>query len=150
MSVEEAQRALIWRNDITSSKRGRKVSQLRNVSTIHSVRKFRRLSEEKRDHAKPDAKASSEPKAVVPPGVVPVEQTAPPLSSTTSSVQLEPATQPRRTQQPTSTAETMRRREEEYYGYNQQEQSRPRFENEYKSQLTRSRVRKYKTRNQDP
>ena len=84
MSVEAAPRALIWGNDITSSKRGRKVSQLRNVSTIHSVRNFRRLSEEKRDNAKPDAKASSEPKAVVPPGVVPVEQTAPPLSSTTS------------------------------------------------------------------
>jgi hypothetical protein len=128
MSVEAAPRALIWRSDITSSKRGRKVSQLRNVSTIHSVRKFRCLSEEKRDNAKPDAKASSKPKAVVPPGVVPVEQTKPPLSSATSSVQSASATQPRRTQQPTSTAETMRRREEDYYGYNQQEQSRPRSE----------------------
>ena len=47
-------RALIWRNDTSSSKRGRKVSHLRNVSTIHSVRKSRRLSE-KRDNAKPDA-----------------------------------------------------------------------------------------------
>ena len=37
-SVEAAPRALIWRNDISSSKRGRRVSYLRNVSTIYSVK----------------------------------------------------------------------------------------------------------------
>ena len=31
MSVEAAPRALIWRNDTSSSKKGRKVSHLRNV-----------------------------------------------------------------------------------------------------------------------
>jgi hypothetical protein len=65
MSVEAAPRALIWRNDTSSSKKGRKVSHIRNVSTIHSVGKSRRLSE-KRDNDKPDSKASSEPEAVVP------------------------------------------------------------------------------------
>jgi hypothetical protein len=38
-SVEAAPRELIWRNDTCSSNKGRKVSHLRNVSTIHSVRK---------------------------------------------------------------------------------------------------------------
>ena len=38
-SVEAAPRELIWRNDTCSSKKGRKVFHLRNVSTIHSVRK---------------------------------------------------------------------------------------------------------------
>ena len=36
MSIEAVPRALIWRNDTSSSKRGRKVSHLRNVSTIHA------------------------------------------------------------------------------------------------------------------
>jgi hypothetical protein len=58
MSVEAAPRSLIWRYDTSSSKKGWKVSHLRNVSTIHSVSKSRRLSE-KRDNDKPDAKASS-------------------------------------------------------------------------------------------
>jgi hypothetical protein len=129
MSVEAAPRALILTNDTSSSKRGRKVSHLRNVSTIHSVRKSRRLSE-KRDNAKPDAKPSSELEAVVPPAVAPTGQTAP-LPSATSSVQPTPATQPRRTQRPANTVETMRRREEDYYRYNQEE-PKPQFENEYK------------------
>jgi hypothetical protein len=48
MSVEAAPKVLIWKNDTTSSKKGRKVSHLRNVSTIHSVRKSRRLAEKRR------------------------------------------------------------------------------------------------------
>jgi hypothetical protein len=112
MSVEAASRALIWRNDTTSSKKGRKVSHLRNVSTIHSVRKSRRLSE-KWDNNKPDAKkASSEPEAVVPPA----GQTAP-VATSTSSTQPTSSTQSRRLQRPADTAETRRRREEECYGY---------------------------------
>jgi hypothetical protein len=47
MSVEAVPRALIWRNDTSNSKKGRMVSHLRNVSTIHSVRKSRRLSEKR-------------------------------------------------------------------------------------------------------
>ncbi len=66
MSVEAAPTVLIWKNDTSSSKKSRKVSHLRNVSTIHSVRKSRRLSE-KRDNDKPNAKASSQPEVVVPP-----------------------------------------------------------------------------------
>jgi hypothetical protein len=80
MSVEAAPRALIWKNDTSSSKKGRKVSHLRNVSTIHSVRKSRRLSE-KRDDDKPDAKPSSEPEAVV----LQAGQTAPAEPSTSST-----------------------------------------------------------------
>jgi hypothetical protein len=70
--------ALIWRNDATSSKKGRKVSQLRNVSTIHSVRKSKRLPE-KKDDDKPNAKVSSEPEAVAPPAGQPLP--AAPLAS---------------------------------------------------------------------
>ena len=126
MSVEAAPRALIWRNDTSSSKKGRKVSHLRNVSTIHSVRKSRRLSE-KRENDKPDAKASSEPEAVI----LLAGQTAPAPPST-SSTQPTSSTQSRRIQRPADTAETRRRREEEYHGYSQEE-PRPRFENEQKS-----------------
>ncbi len=123
MSVEAAPRALIWKNDTSSSKKGRKVSHLRNVSTIHSVRKSRRLSE-KRDNDKSDAKASSEPEAVPPAG-----QTVPaaPLALSAQQTSLS-----RRIQRPADTVETRRRREEEYHGYNQEE-PRPRFENEHKS-----------------
>ncbi len=127
MSVETALRALIWMNDTSSSKKGRKVSHLRNVSTIHSVRKSKRLSE-KRDNCKPDAKASSEPEAVVPPAGQPV----PAAPSTSSSQPTTSSTQSRRIQQPADTTETRRCREEEYYEYNQGE-PRPRFENEHKS-----------------
>ena len=123
MSVEAAPRALIWRNDTSSSKKGRKVSHLRNVSTIHSVRKSRRLSE-KRENDKPDSKVSSEPEAVI----LLAGQTAPAAPST-SSTQLTSSTQSRRIQRPADTAETRRRREEEYHGYSQEE-PRPRFENE--------------------
>ncbi len=126
MSVEAAPRALIWRNDISSSKKGRKVSHLRNVSLIHSVRKSRRLSE-KRDNDKPNSKASSEPEAVVPQS----GHTAIP-APTTSSMQPTSSTQMRRIQRPAGTAETRRRREEEYHGYSQEE-PRPRFENGHKS-----------------
>jgi hypothetical protein len=126
MSVEAAPRALIWRNDTSSSKKGRKVSHLRNVSTIHSVRKSKRLSE-KRDNDKPDAKASSKPEAVVPPAGQPV-----PAAPSTSSAQPTSSTQSRRIQQPADTAETRRRREEEYHGYSQGE-PRPRFESEHMS-----------------
>ena len=80
MSVEAAPRALIWRYDTSTSKKDRKVSHLRNVSTIHSVRKSRRLSE-KRDDDKPDAKPSSEPEAVV----LQAGQTAPAEPSTSST-----------------------------------------------------------------
>ena len=80
MSVEAAPRALIWKNDTSSSKKGRKVSHLRNVSTTHSMRKSKRLSE-KRDNDKPDAKASSEPDAVVPPPAGQPVQAAPSTSS---------------------------------------------------------------------
>jgi hypothetical protein len=126
MSVEAAPRALIWRSDTTSSKKGRKVSHLRNVSTIHSVRKSKRLSE-KRDNDKPDAKASSEPEAVAPPAGQPL-----PAAPSTSSAQSTSPTQSRRAQHPADTAEARQRREEEHYGYNQ-EVPRPRFEDEYKS-----------------
>jgi hypothetical protein len=127
MSVEAAPRALIWRNDTTSSKKGRKVSHLRNVSTIHhSVRKSKRLSE-KRDNDKPEEKASSEPEAVVTPAGQPV-----PAAPSTSSAQPTSSTRSRGIQQPADTAETRRRREEEYHGYSQGE-PRPRFENEHKS-----------------
>ena len=37
MSVEAAPKALIWKNDTSSSKKDRKVSHLRYVSTIHSL-----------------------------------------------------------------------------------------------------------------
>ena len=131
MSIEAVPRAHIWRNDTSSSKRDRKVSHLRNVSTIHSVRMSRRLSE-KRDNAKPDVKPSSKLEATVPPAAAPAEQQTAPLSSATLLVQPTPATQPCRTQRSANTAETMHRSEEDYYRYNQEE-SRPRFENEYKS-----------------
>ena len=49
-----------------------------------------------------------------------------------SSVQPALATQPLWAQRPANTAETMHHREEDYYGYNQEE-PRPRFENEHKS-----------------
>jgi hypothetical protein len=94
--------------------------------TIHSVRKSRRLSE-KRDNDKPDAKTSSEPEAVVPPAGQPV-----PVAPPTSSAQPTSSTRSRRIQQPADTAETRHRKEEEYHGYNQEE-PRPRFENEHKS-----------------
>ncbi len=100
MSVEAAPRALIWSNDTSSSKKGRKVSHLRNVSIIHSVRKSKRLSE-KRDNDKPDAKASSEPEAVAPPAGQPL-----PAAPSASSAQPRTSTQSRRTQQPADTAET--------------------------------------------
>ncbi len=125
MSVAAAPRALIWRNDNSSSNSGRKVSHLHNVSNIHFVRKSKRLSE-KRDNAKADAMSSTEPEAVVPPAA------ALPLPAEQSSVQPTSATKSRLTKRPTNTAETMRRREEEYYGYNQEE-PRPRFEDECKS-----------------
>jgi hypothetical protein len=122
MSFEAAApRALIWRNDTNSSKKGRKVSHLRNVSTIHSVRKSKRLSE-KRDNDKPDAKASSEPEAAGQPV---------PAAPSASSAQPRTSAQSRRAQQPADTAETRRRREE-YHGYSREE-SRPRFEGEHKS-----------------
>ena len=130
MSVEAAPKALIWRNDTSSSKSGRKVSRLRNVSTIHSVRKFKCLSE-KRDNAKAAAKSSTKPEAVVQPAASPAAQTAP-SPAEQSSEQPISVTKPRRKQRPTNTAETMRRRKEEFYGYNQYEK-RPRFEDECKS-----------------
>ena len=115
MSVEVAPRSLIWRNDTSSSKKGRKVSHLRNVSTIHSVRKSRRLSE-KRDNDKPDAKASSEPEAVVPQAgqTALAARVAPDITTSRHS------------------GDEARRMEEEYHGYSQEE-PRPRFENLHKS-----------------
>ncbi len=126
MSVEAAPRALIWRNNATSSKKGRKVSHLRNVSTIHSVRKSKRLSE-KRDNDKPDAKGTSEPEAVAPLAGQPL-----PAAPSASSAQPRTSTQSRRAQQPTETAETRQRREEEYHRHSREE-PRPRFEGEHKS-----------------
>ena len=90
------------------------------------MRNSKRLSE-KRDNDKPDAKASSEPEAVVPPA----GQTTPAAPST-SSTQPTSSTQSRRIQRPADKAETRRHREEGYHGYSQEE-PRPRFENEYKS-----------------
>ena len=127
MSVEAVPRALIWRNDTSNSKKGRKVSHHRNGSIIQSVRKSRRLSE-KRDNAKPDAKPSSELEATAPLAAAPAGQTTS-LPSSTSSMQPTQSTQSRRNQRPAAdTAETRRRREDEYYGYSREE-SRPRFEN---------------------
>jgi hypothetical protein len=94
------------------------------------VRKSRRLSEE-RDNEKPDAKTSSRPEATEPTAAAPAGRTSS-LPSSTSSIQPTSSTQSRRIQQPADTAETRRRREEEYHGYSQEE-PRPRFENEHKS-----------------
>ena len=91
------------------------------------MRKPKRLSE-KRDNDKPDAKASSEPEAVVQP---PAGQQVPAAPST-SSAQPTTSTQSRRIQRPADTAETRCRREEEYHGYSREE-PRPRFEGDYKS-----------------
>jgi hypothetical protein len=136
ISVEAAPRALIWRNDPSSSKKGRKVFHLRNVSTIHSVRKSKRLSE-KRDNDKPDAKASSEPEAVVPPA-------GQPAAPSTSSAQPTSSTQSRRIQQSADTVQTRSRREEEYHGYIQprgtETKIRKRTQVNTSSQPTRSRV----------
>ena len=130
MSVKAAPRALIWRNDTSSANSGRKVSRLHKVSTIHSVRKSKRLFE-KRDNAKAEAKSSTESETVVSPAALPAEQTAP-LSAEHSSEQPTSAAKPCRKQRPTNTAETMRRRGEKFYEYNQDE-PRPRFEVECKS-----------------
>ena len=111
MSVAAAPRALIWRNDTSSSNSGMKVSHLHNVSTIHSVRKSKRLSE-KRDNAKADAKSSTEQEAVLPPAA------AQPLPAEQSSVQPTSATKSHTTTN-------------EYCGYDQEE-PRPRFEDECK------------------
>jgi len=72
MSVKDAPRALIWRNDTSSANSGRKVSRLHKVSTIHSVRKSKRLFE-KRDNAKAEAKSSTESETVVSPAALPAE-----------------------------------------------------------------------------
>ena len=131
MSVEAAPRAPIWKNDTSSStKRGRKVSHLSNVSTIHSMRKSKRLSE-KRYNAKTEAKSSPEPEAVVPPAAPPAEQIAP-SPAEQSSEQPTSATKPSWKQRAMNTAETLRRSEEEFYGYNRDE-PRPRFEDECKT-----------------
>jgi hypothetical protein len=133
ISVETAPRALIWKNDSSSSKSGRKVSRLRNVSTKQSVRKSKSLSE-KRDNAKAEAKSSLEPEAVLPPAAAPPAKQIAPSPAEQSSEQPTSATKPPRRKQRTiiNTAETMRRREREFYGYNQDEK-RPRFEEVCKS-----------------
>ncbi len=128
MSVEAAPRALIWGNDATSSKKGRKVSHLRNVSTIHSVRKSKRLSE-KRDEDKPNAKVSSKPEAVAPSAgqsspAAPSASSAQPRTATQSKGRRAPRVQPRDTQT------TIRGRTQVHPS----------------PQPTRSRVRKYQTR----
>jgi hypothetical protein len=87
----------------------RKVSRFRNVSTIHFVRKSKRLTE-KKDNAKAGAKLSTEPEAVVPPATPIAEQTAP-LSAEQSSEQPTSATKPRRKQRAMNTAEILRRSE---------------------------------------
>ncbi len=96
------------------------------MSTIHSVRKSKRLSE-KMYNNKPDAKISSEPEAVAPPAGQPL-----PAAPSASSAQPRTSTQSRRAQQPADTAETRRRRKEEHHGYSREE-PRPRFEGEHKS-----------------
>ena len=67
ISVEAAPKALNWRNDTSSSTSGRKVSCFRNVSTIHSVSKSKRLTE-KKDNSKAEAKSPTGPEAAAPGG----------------------------------------------------------------------------------
>ena len=92
MSVEAAPRALIWRNDNSSSDSGRKVYRLRNVSTIHSVRKTK-LTTKEQDDSKAEAKSPTEPESAVPPAAQPVPLPAEPLLEQPTA-----ATQPRRKQ----------------------------------------------------
>ena len=115
MSIEAVPRALIWRNDTSSSKRGRKVSHLRNVSTIHASPRRETTSRLMQSHH---------------PSQIQLHHQLQYQLNRQHHCHLncrQCNRHQRRRQRPTNTAETMRRREEEYYGYNQAE-PRPRFE----------------------
>ena len=122
----------IWRNDTGSSAGGRKVSRLRNVSTIHSVRKAKLPTKEQYD-SKAEAKSLTEPEAAAPPVASPAAQPAP-LPADPPSEQPIPTTKQRRKHRLMSKkAETLLRRSvEEFYGY-YQDKPRARFEDKCKS-----------------
>ena len=66
MSVEHAPKSLIWKRDTSRSQSGRKVSHLRNVSTIHHATRVQ-LPTEEPDDSKAEAKTADGQDELLPP-----------------------------------------------------------------------------------